>query len=206
MAKKIQELDLIAFQNGDEVAFKAVVDWYAEPLLVSCRKWTKNIEDAKDILQEAFYRLWKSRKKIKNLDHLHNLLFLTARNLIINEWDRLSRRGGLPIPIEKIDQDFLSSESDPYWDNRKRDVFETLLIQTLRSMASDESLSEQRRKVLYFYWHENRSVKEIAAMLGIDVQTVYTHLKRSREAAVGYLKDRLKGFLFLFVCILINYF
>ena len=51
------------------------------------------------------------------------------------------------------------------------------------------SLPEKYRRVVYLHYYEGYTVPEISEILGINVNTVYTHLARGKDL----LRDALGG-------------
>lgn len=60
---------------------------------------------------------------------------------------------------------------------RAREVGMSLLLNT----AIEEELSEKERQTLRLFWFENRSVGEVAAILGVNPSTVSRTLERAKE-------------------------
>ncbi|MGG1639210.1 RNA polymerase sigma factor [Paenibacillus sp. FSL K6-3182] len=131
----------------------------------------KNTMDADDAVQSVFLKLFKHNKTFNDREHEKAWLIVTAKNTckdVLKSWWK-SRR---------VDVDVLSEKT--YWDNneQQRDILEKLL-----------RLPEKYRTVLYLYYVEDYSVKEISKLLDRKESTLQTQLSKGRTR----LKDDLGG-------------
>ncbi|OME86173.1 RNA polymerase subunit sigma-70 [Paenibacillus sp. FSL A5-0031] len=122
----------------------------------------KNTMDADDAVQSVFLKLFKHNKTFNDREHEKAWLIVTTKNTckdILKSWWR-SRR---------VDVDVLPEKT--YWDNneQQRDILEKLL-----------RLPEKYRTVLYLYYVEDYSVKEISKLLDRKESTLQTQLSKGR--------------------------
>ena len=126
----------------------------------------KSHADAEDMVQEVFVRLMKNRPILKNSEHEKAWFIRTVINLCKDNekaaWNR--KRVALEeVPI------------------RERDYFH------IPAVAEDETLWEVLalpgvyRDPIYLFYYEDYSVKEFAAVLGEQENTVKTQMRRGRE-------------------------
>ncbi|KAA2240757.1 RNA polymerase sigma factor [Chitinophaga agrisoli] len=73
-------LRLIA--EGNEAAYRRVFDHYWKRLYALGLKMTKSPEQAKDLVQEIFVKLWVHRQLLPQLQHFEGFLFTVARNQV----------------------------------------------------------------------------------------------------------------------------
>ncbi len=109
-----------------------------------------------------FLKLFKHKGTFHDREHEKAWLIVTTQNTckdVLKSWWR-SRR---------IDIDALPEKT--YWDNdeKRRDVLENLL-----------RLPEKYRTVLYLYYYEDYSVREISKMLDRKESTLQTQLSKGR--------------------------
>ncbi len=76
------------------VAFEALYNMYYSKLFAYCLQWTKSHEDAKEIVQDVFTKLWLNREQIKEENTLMFYIFKIAKNQLINRY-----RQNLQSPI-----------------------------------------------------------------------------------------------------------
>src|SRR4030095_7127394 len=73
-----------AIKRGDEFAYEQVYIRYREKVYFYFLKKTKSDEDAKDLLQVTFLKLWQYRQSLSPDYLLEQHLFQIARNVFID--------------------------------------------------------------------------------------------------------------------------
>lgn len=132
-----------------------------------CFSYLKNVTDTEDIVQETFVKAFMRDKTFENERHEKGWLIMTAGNMC---------------------KDLLSH----WWrKNRNLDDYETL--QAKAGFDIDETFIEimklppKYKTVIYMYYYEEYSTREISEILKKNKSTVCSLLKRGREI----LKERL---------------
>ena len=69
-----------AIQNGDRRAFKTVIGSYYNEIYWYAKSLCRDEVLAKDLVQEAFFKLWKKRAKIKEGTIIKGWLYKSVRN------------------------------------------------------------------------------------------------------------------------------
>jgi len=149
--------------------------------------------DADDILQEVFHELIEAARLLQPIEHVGAWLFRVARNRITDLFRRKRARGielsagapehpGEESAEESIEEWLPSPEAGPEAVYARR-----LLLEELDD-ALDE-LPEEQRSVFVAHELEGRSFKELAAELGVGVNTL---LSRKRYAVL-HLRRRLQA-------------
>ena len=125
-------------------------------------------QDADDAVQEVFLRLYQRAEPFDSPEHLRRWLLRVTlnycRDVLKSPWRR--RR----VPLESL------PELPAFQREEERVLYQTVM-----------SLPEKYRTVLDLFYYEELSVREIAALLHIEVSAVTTRLSRAR----GKLKDAL---------------
>lgn len=127
-----------------------------------CFMYLSNQTDAEDAVQTIFLKLFKSEMSFRDLEHEKAWLIVTAQNYCkdqLRSWWR-KRHVDLPVLPEGVWHDDHQGSGV---------VLETLL-----------SLPEKYRIVLYLYYYEDYSVKEISGMLERKESTIQTQLAKGR--------------------------
>ncbi len=125
--------------------------------------YLKNPFDAEDAVQSVYLKLIKSQPVFNNHNHEKAWLMVTTRNYckdILKNWWKTRR----------VALDALPEVSSWNGDKQSSEVLARLL-----------SLPEKYKIVLYLYYYEEYSVKEISEMLGHKESTVQTQLSRGRK-------------------------
>ncbi|SRR5260221_799292 len=163
-----------AYLQGDEMAFARIYHILKGEIYMFTVKITKSKEDAEDITLRVFAKLWEYKERIESPLHLRRWAFFTARNLCINTLrDR-------QFPYQLTDE-IMYDTLDPSSDKNALDHEQiwTSVMEELWKIVS--TLPPMRRKVLLMRFRENKSMEEIAGLLGLRIQTVYNHMARAKE-------------------------
>ena len=138
----------------------------------------RNRADAEDIMQNVFLRLYRSKDAPQEEEHIRHWLV----QVTIRESKRLFSR-----PFKKR-EDLLweirpSKSSIAKWpevlkEERENDVLEKVL-----------ELPRKYRTVIYLYYYEEYSVKEIGVLLGKKESTIQTQLQRARKKLEISIKE-----------------
>jgi RNA polymerase sigma-70 factor (ECF subfamily) len=131
--------------------------------------YLKNHSDCDDAVQTTLLKLYTCKKKFESDEHVRNWLFKVAvnecRKMLGSPWSK-------NLPIDEADGETESVGEVGH------DLFSAV-----------NSLETKYRTVIYLFYYENYSVKQIAALLKKNPSTVRTQLQRAREQ----LKDKLNG-------------
>jgi len=150
------------------------------------RRQVADSADAEDILQEAFSELVEAYRLMKPIEQAGAWLYRVARNRIV---DLFRRRKAEPWPIDQLNdederlvlEDILPSpEAGP-----DAAYARAVLLEELEA-ALDE-LPEEQREVFLAHEVKGRAFKELAAEMGVGVNTL---LSRKRYAVL-HLRRRL---------------
>ncbi|WP_196895440.1 RNA polymerase sigma factor [Aureivirga marina] len=137
---------------------------------------TGSKDNAEDLLQEAFVRLWKNCEKV-SYEKAKSFLFTVASNLFLNEKKH-----------EKVVLKY--RESQNVSESRDNDTPENLLRQKeFQQKLNDAiaSLSEKQREVFLLSRIDKKTYAEIAEMLGISVKAV----EKRMHKALSVLREKI---------------
>ena len=142
-----------------------VVDQYADTIIRIAFQYTKNRTDAEDITQDVFISLMK-QPPFKTEEHLKAWLIRVTINKSKDYLRATKRRNTLPLDNFA---DILSKEE---------------------KLALDElnELPDKDHDLIYLFYFEEYTSKEIAKILGIEEVTIRKRLSRAR----GKLKKLLE--------------
>ena len=156
------------------------------------RRSVRDLEDAKDILQDVFYQFITGYEDIKNAERTTSWLYTVARNKIIDFF-----RKNRPIPVSR--QKFLANDDNENFLTLEDILPDSSILQDDRYFynavweqiedALDELPGEQR-DVFVMHEFEGKSFKEISEITGEHVNTL---LSRKRYAVL-FLRERLREF------------
>lgn len=131
-------------------------------------------EQAKDIIQEAFTRVWDTLRRGTEVKNLRALLFKITSNLII-DWYRKKKAVSLDSMMETDGGDQGLQISD--------DSFEQIEIQSEGKMLLEHitDLDQTYQQVVYLRYVEDLPPKEIAEIVNLSVNVVSVRINRGIE-------------------------
>jgi RNA polymerase sigma factor (sigma-70 family) len=157
-----------AIRNGNAFAFKQAYQQSCEKVYAYFLKKTKSPEDAKDLLQTTFLRLWKYRESLSPDFLLDQHLFQIARTVYIDYLRKENNHSRVTQLIEnKIDIDASCVYISTEFDIKAR-------LQTALS-----AMPALRKKVFELNRLQGYSYREIAALLSISVKVVDNNLAKA---------------------------
>ena len=169
----------------DEAAFTELYVQHVDAVYRICYSFLKNRTDAEDAVQETFLRLMQSQKPLENDAHLRGWLVVTASNVcknMLHSWLWQKRQ-----EVEDWEEVLKSDNQTPE---------ETAVLKALMQ------LPEKYKTVLYLYYNEEYTSKEIAEMMGISESTVATQL----SLAVKFMREQLMKHYDKVIALLIAFF
>lgn len=193
MSKKaMDEATLIArLKEGSYSAFDQIYSLYSRPLYAFCLSYTKSHEDAQDIVQDVFVKLWQNKGSIRAENSIKSLLFTMAKNHLINAY-----RARINSPI--YEEYVLYCNSIRLSDNNvmHKIEYEDFMLRIMRVMSL---MSETQRKVFKLKKLQQKTNKEIAEALSLSEQTVKNQYTLSMKLVREHLNYAIG--LFMLLCI-----
>jgi RNA polymerase sigma-70 factor (ECF subfamily) len=133
-------------------------------------------EDAADLTQEAFLRLCQVIGSYRGETKFTTWLYRLVTNLGL---DMLRRRGRRPEATLDGEEEIEVADVDPLVDPALTvDRHET----TLRIRAALDDLPTAHRLALTLYYFQELKYEEIAAVLGLPLNTIKAHIRRGKLA------------------------
>lgn len=130
-------------------------------------KLLRSEEDAEDIAQDIFVKLWDHSEIWENKETWDSYIYTMARNQIYNFLKHQS--------VELSYQEKLSQEDSPAYEFDIYDKLYAKELQLLIKLTLD-NMPEQRRKVFSMSRHNDMSNQEIADKLQLSIRTVERHI------------------------------
>jgi RNA polymerase sigma-70 factor, ECF subfamily len=155
--------------TGDRWAFGVLVERYQGIIWRAAWRYTGNTEDARDICQTVFLKLYEAGSRYKISATFKTYIFRITNNTCIDHY-RKKRPEAANDPVEVADS---SPLPDEMLEERTRD-------RGLR--FSILQLPERQRRAVVLRYDADLRVKEIAATMGITQKAVERLLAHAREA------------------------
>ena len=150
-------------------------DKYGDSLYKFCRSLTYSKEDADDLFQETFLKIFEQPLKIKESENPKSFLFSTAL-YIWKSWKRKYARRNKLAPVEPINETNSNIANE---NNIEDDYIANEEIQTVRGLV--EKLPEKYKIPLILYYTMEMDISEIAETLKIPNGTVKSRLFTARK-------------------------
>lgn len=155
-------------KTGSRKAFTALYRMYSSRLYGFCFQWTKSHEDAEEIVQDVFIRLWTYRETIQEEETLLYFIFRIAKNLLINRY-----RSNLNSPVFE-EYVLYGNEMRLSVDNASCPIEYEEFCQQLKHIG--QSLPKTQKLIFEYSIHRQMSHREIAEALELSEQTVRNQL------------------------------
>lgn len=173
--------------SGDASGFEYLYNSTRNNKYYLALKYVKNEETAKDVIQEAYLRAWKSLDKLKEPEKFESWLAQIVVNIAKNE---LEKRNHTPLDLraessEDEDNTEIIDRAVSSWDNVPELEYTKEETRQLVHELIDALPDEQRLVVIAFEL-EGLTTKEIAEQLGCPEGTVKSRLRYAR----GNIKEQ----------------
>lgn len=162
-----------AYNNTD---FAAIVHEYTDYVFNLAYRILGHKDDAKDAVQETFLKLYKSLHQYDSSRQIKSWICTIALNASRDIY-RARKRHSQTKNID--DYDIPDKKNTEQWAGQKLDAEKLLLFLPL-----------EYRTVMILFYMEEKSLKEIAGMLGIPVVLVKVRLFRARKMIIKTIRER----------------
>jgi len=175
----ISEEELIRrCKEHDRSAQKMLFEKYANKMMAVCMRYCKNQEDAKDLLQDGYYKVFTSIKSFKGNSKIDTWMTRIFINIALNK----QRLGRNKYNHYEFDTNFEKAEMSEEVPNEEIDA--KIVINALNE------LPDIYKVVLNLYAIDGLSHKDIAKQLGISEGSSKSRLSRGRSFLNAKLKRK----------------
>ena len=147
---------------GDELAFRRLFDLYRQRLFSFAWQLCHSAVEAEEVVQDVFLRLWEQREKLTEVTMPRRYIYTMTRNRTFDILGKIARNEQM---IQQMWANMRQSDNDTehllYAEESRK------LIQQAVSQ-----LSEKKQMVFTLSRQEGLSHQDIAARLGLSIQTV----------------------------------
>ncbi len=169
--------DLIErFQNGDLYAFDLIVKRYKNQLLNFVYRFLGNAEEAEDLVQETFLRVYRNRKAYQKVAKFSTWIYTIAGNLAKTELRKRKRRKFFSISDLGYNEKDYDISDEAY--NPEKDVDGRMKEEIIHREI--EELSPKFREVIILRDVQQLSYEEISQIVNIPLGTVKSRVNRGR--------------------------
>jgi len=181
MTERLQDI-LKACRKGDLAAQRKFYEHFKNKMFVVCLRYADNRQDAEDILQEGFIKVFRDLHQYQGAGNLEGWV----RKVIVNTALQYLRQQKKLIPTTDLDgQAYRIGEEDTVFE--AEDEMAKVLLKLMHQMPAGF------RTVLNLYVLEGYMHHEIAEKLGISVGTSKSQLNRAKAFLKNLLEKTLAG-------------
>ena len=177
-------------RGNDEAAFSEVVARYKAKIYNYIYRMTGSADDAEDLTQEVFIRMYTSIDSFRGQSSLNTWLFRIAGNLCIDRFRRTKNR----IPAYSLDEP-VGEDAAPTHEVADRTYEPHRLLENVEMAEQIQDalakLPEKLRATLLLHDIEGLPYEEIAQVVGCPLGTVKSRLFNARMQ----LRQHLAGYL-----------
>ncbi|MBQ8554709.1 MAG: sigma-70 family RNA polymerase sigma factor [Clostridia bacterium] len=171
-------------QKGDAHAFEQLITPYEQMLWRVCWHYTHHTEDARDCMQEAMLKAWRTIGSYRRNCAIETWLYRIASTVCI---DFLRRQQRLPV-IDSAEE-LAETGFDPADASPAPDVAALQAESKQQLQQAIDALPADMRTVLILYALEGQPYEIIAEVTGTAVGTVKSRLSRARQKLAKWLAD-----------------
>ncbi len=168
----------ISFSDDQEAFRELFFDFYPA-LCVYAKRYVSSPEACEDIVQDAFFSLWKNRKKLEITTSFRNLLITTVKNCCVDYLRKQSVR-----------QNHLDNYTLPECTDSPEEIFTINELEDILYGALDR-LPQNVRTAFMMNRFENLTYKKIAEEMHVSPKTVEAYISKALVMLRIELKDYL---------------
>jgi RNA polymerase sigma-70 factor (ECF subfamily) len=183
---------MLRVRNDENGAFAELVEQYQHRLVAVMHHLVGNLQEAEDLAQEVFLRVYRARKKYHPRAKFSTWLFTIANNLALN--CLRSRQRKPVVPLDVSDSGPLGPRpAEQLVQDRARQPAQRLQQQELAAVIQKalDGLNERQRMAVVLNKFEDMSYEEIAQVMNLSTKAIKSLLSRARtnlrEALQGYI-------------------
>ncbi len=176
-------------KKDDLEAFNQIFYNYSSKLYHFAYSYLKSKEEAEELVQDVFYKIWEKRKDIKEEFQFRSYLFSIAFNQIKKSF----RSKAL------LNKYLASGQPD---DSNSGMVNQDVNYSSLKSLVEKlvDAMPEKRREVFRKSRFEGKNAKEISAEMNLSQSTVENHLLQALNFLRKHLnEENMAGLLFFWL-------
>lgn len=186
----IEERELIRrAQSGDRSAFDALVRHYDQTVLRLVLQTVGSPEEARDLYQEAFLKVYRSLNRFRLDSRFSTWLYRVVVNVCFDHFRRLNARKEVQPPVENGDeQDYFRNIADdrPVLNPERAAQSRQIKQRIAQALAH---LNPRERMVFELRHYQGLKLRAIGELCGTTEQTAKNCLFRATQKLRGELGD-----------------
>lgn len=161
---------VMMIREGKEDFFSTIVDRYSEKIANYIFPMLQyNSVATNDCLQEIFLKVWKNLNKYQTGTNFNAWMYRLAHNLVIDTIKKNKNKDQFTT-IDEEEFEYHEDKLDQVNTTFQHDIIKKILWE----------IDEKYKSLILLYYYEEKSYEEIAEILDIPINTVWTLLSRAK--------------------------
>ncbi len=176
---------MLDVKAGDEASFELLLQRYRTPLVNFLFRMVRNREQAEDLAQEVFLRVYRARAEYVPSAKFTTWLFRIATNLALNSmrdtrYQKLEVSIDAPVTLDAEDGDERPLDLAEKHPNIEQHLVEDVRVKMIRHAIN--KLPEKQRAAVLLHKYQELDYSEIAKILSCSESALKSLLFRAYEA------------------------
>ncbi len=158
-----------ALRNDEDPALSFYFKLHAKSLVFFANRLVNDQHEAEDIVADCFVKVWERRKTFQTGENIKAFLYISCRNACLDYLRRLK--------VKSLAQQSYLNQREPGDDS----ILSNIITAEVLALLSEEitQLPDNYREVFKLMYFDLKKTDEIAAQLGLSVQTVRNYKARA---------------------------
>ncbi len=179
---------------GDELAFRNIFERFWPQVYGTSLHLLKKTEDARDLSQEIFIKLWENRARLSDISHPSSYLYTLSRNFVI---DYLRKKVFSTENTDYLLNYFQCDQATPQENIEYKELNHLL-------DAAVDSLSGKVKEVFVLSRQKGLTHEQIAKELGLSTVTSKTYIVRALQLIRKYMETHAEPGVLLLIFTLLS--
>jgi RNA polymerase sigma-70 factor (ECF subfamily) len=186
---------MLRVRADDQAAFAELVGRYQHRLVAVMHHLVGNADEAEDLAQEVFLRVYRTRHRYTPRAKFSTWLYTIANNLALNSLRDRKRKPSVPLDAHapanssgnwSTDSLVAARDAPPTHNLQQRELADVI-------RAALDELNDRQRVAVVLNKFEDMGYAEIADVMGLTPKAVKSLLSRAR----GKLRERLQPYIYM---------
>jgi RNA polymerase sigma-70 factor (ECF subfamily) len=181
MTNNNDQLYIAKVINGDTNSFAYLVDSYKDMVFSLAYKMTKNKEESEEVSQDTFIKAYKNLNKFKGESKFSTWLYRIAYHTSLDQIKK-NKNNNATFEIHEVTLNQIQSADDILQGIERKE----------RAKIMDECLlrlPEEERSILWMFYYDELSLKEIVEVTLLSEANVKVKLHRARKRLLTIVEE-----------------
>jgi len=187
--KDLSDEDLVKaiVLKNDTLLFEILYDRYDKLVYNKCRGFSRHDDEAEDLTQDIFLKLFVKLKTFKGKSKFSTWLYSFTYNHCVNYVNRSTAK---KIEKQSVDTDNLKDE---HYGSQEQDDADIQNLKVEKLKEALEKISPEEKMILLLKYQDSLSIKDLCGVLDIGESAVKMRLKRAKEKLVNVYNEECHG-------------